>query len=67
MPHPIENFSLANKIAILANTEGWYLDYMEETYKRWFITGWLARSDVHIERTLGELGKSFTFVIDGAN
>ena len=67
VPYPLENFSLANKIAVLANTEGWYLDYMEETYKRWFINGWLAGSDENIRGTLRALGKSFESVIHAAN
>ena len=35
-PYPLTQFDLANKIAILGMNEGWGIDYVKITYRRWF-------------------------------
>ena len=29
VPYPLKNFDLANKIGLVANKEGWYLEYQD--------------------------------------
>ena len=36
VPYPLTQFDLANKLAILGLKEGWGVDYVRLTYKRWF-------------------------------
>ena len=36
VPYPLTQFDLANKLAILGLKEGWGVDYVQITYKRWF-------------------------------
>ena len=36
VPYPLTQFDLANKLAILGLREGWGIDYVQTTYKRWF-------------------------------
>jgi len=38
-PYPLKEFDLANHIAILGINEGWGIDYVISTYKRWFQEG----------------------------
>ena len=38
-PYPLKEFDLANQIAILGMNEGWGIDYVILTYKRWFQGG----------------------------
>ncbi len=39
VPYPLTEFDLANKLAILGLKEGWGIDYVRLTYKRWFQEG----------------------------
>jgi len=38
-PYPLKEFDLANQIAILGMNEGWGIDYVILTYKRWLQKG----------------------------
>ena len=38
-PYPLSQFDLANQIANLGMEEGWGIDYVKLTYKRWFEEG----------------------------
>jgi 2-hydroxychromene-2-carboxylate isomerase len=38
-PYPIEEFDLANQVAVLAAGEGWCLGYAKAFYRRWFQNG----------------------------
>lgn len=50
-PYPLTQFDLANKIAILGMNEGWGIDYVKITYKRWFEEG----KEPAIEPNLSEI------------
>ena len=39
-PCPLAELSLANQITGLGCNEGWCLDYVTETRRRWFGEGW---------------------------
>ena len=36
-PYPLKEFDLANRIAVLGMQEGWCSNYVQETYRRWFL------------------------------
>ncbi len=62
-PYPLRNFDFANKVGIVANNEGWFLDYFEETYKQWFLEGKEAGSAKNLKATLENLGKNMSIVV----
>ena len=66
-PYPLKNFDIANKVSIVSNNEGWFLDYFEETYKQWFIEGKEAGSEENLKATLIILGKKLSDVLQNAN
>ena len=55
VPYPLQEFDLANKIGLVANKEGWYLEYFRETYKVWFLEGKEAGSEQNLEETFKNL------------
>ena len=57
VPYPLQEFDLANKIGLVANKEGWFLEYFRETYKVWFLEGKEAGSERNLEETFKNLEK----------
>ena len=53
VPYPLSEFDLANKLAILGLKEGWGIDYVRLTYKRWFQEG----KEPAIEPNISEIFK----------
>ncbi len=53
VPYPLKEFDLANKLAILGLEEGWGIDYVRLTYKRWFQEG----KEPAIEPNISEICK----------
>ena len=53
VPYPLTEFDLANKLAILGLKEGWGVDYVKLTYKRWFQEG----KEPAIEPNISEICK----------
>ena len=43
-PYPLQAFDQANKVGIVLNQQGRYLEYFEETYRLWFVSGMEAGS-----------------------
>mgnify|MGYP001485095567 CR=1 FL=1 len=66
-PYPLQNFDMANRVGIVSNNEGWYLDYFEETYKQWFLEGKEPGSEENLLVTLRNLGKSMSSVVKNAS
>ena len=66
IPYPLQNFDLANKVGLVANNEGWYLEYFREAYKVWFLKGKEAGSEQNLRETFKKLGKNFAQVIEKA-
>jgi 2-hydroxychromene-2-carboxylate isomerase len=66
-PYPLSEFDLANRVAIVAETEGWCRDYIRETYRRWFELGEAAGGRANLDATLASLGHDPEAVIDRAN
>jgi 2-hydroxychromene-2-carboxylate isomerase len=56
-PYPLAEFDLANRIAILAASEGWCPDYAVSAYRAWFHSGQEPGSEAGLSRTLEEVGQ----------
>ena len=65
-PYPLQEFDLANRIALLARQEGWCEDYVRGTYKHWFVDGHEAGSDLNLSQTLSEIGQDKSRVLERA-
>ena len=66
-PYPLSEFDLANKIAILGLKEGWGIDYVRLTYKRWFQEGKEPATEPNISEICAELKLNKEQVISKAN
>lgn len=55
-PYPLEDFDLANRVAVVGAGEGWCSDYVRATYRRWFIDGEPAGSEPNLSESLAEIG-----------
>ena len=67
VPYPLSEFDLANKIAILGLKEGWGIDYVRLTYKRWFQEGKEPATEPNISEICNELKLDKEQVIFKAN
>lgn len=65
-PYPLENFDLANRVAILGRQEGWCADYVTATYRRWFQQGQPAGSEPNLRDSLDEIGQNPDRVVAAA-
>ena len=65
-PYPLQEFDLANRVAVLASQEGWCEDYVRGTYMRWFVDGHEAGSDFNLSHTLSEIGQDKSRVLERA-
>ena len=66
-PYPLSEFDLANKIAILGLKEGWGINYVRLTYKRWFQDGKEPATEPNISEICAELKLNKEQVISKAN
>ena len=67
VPYPLTKFDLANKIAILGLKEGWGIDYVRLTYKRWFQEGKEPATEPNISEICKELKIDKEKVISNVN
>jgi len=67
VPYPLTEFDLANKLAILGLKEGWGIDYVRLTYKRWFQEGKEPATEPNISEICKELKIDKENVISNAN
>ena len=67
VPYPLTEFDLANKLAILGLKEGWGIDYVRLTYKRWFQEGKEPATEPNISEIFKELKIDKEKVISNAN
>jgi 2-hydroxychromene-2-carboxylate isomerase len=56
-PYPLQEFDLANRVAILGAKEGWCADYVRATYRRWFQQGQEPGSEPNLSDSLREIGQ----------
>tara|TARA_Y100001970_G_scaffold155632_1_gene190583 strand:+ start:1143 stop:1733 length:591 start_codon:yes stop_codon:yes gene_type:complete len=67
VPYPLSQFDLANKLAVLGLKEGWGIDYVRLTYKRWFNLGKEPATEPNITEICSELKLDKEKVISKAN
>ena len=67
VPYPLTEFDLANKLAILGLKEGWGIDYVRLTYKRWFQEGKEPATEPNISEICKESKIDKEKVISNAN
>ena len=67
VPYPLSEFDLAIKLAILGLKEGWGIDYVRLTYKRWFQDGKEPATEPNISEICSELNIDKEQVISKAN
>mgnify|MGYP001279185333 CR=1 FL=1 len=65
VPYPLSQLDLANKLAILGLKEGWGIDYVRLTYKRWFQEGKEPATEPNISEIFQELKIDKKKVIEG--
>jgi 2-hydroxychromene-2-carboxylate isomerase len=56
-PYPLQNFDLANRVAILGAREGWCADYVRATYRRWFVEKQECGMEPNLSDSLREIGE----------
>jgi 2-hydroxychromene-2-carboxylate isomerase len=67
VPYPLRNFELANRVAVLGETEGWCADYVRATYRRWFVDGKEAGAEPNLSESLREIGQDPGRIISAAS
>ena len=65
--YPLPQFDLANRVAIVAATQGWCRDYVKAAYKLWMLEGSPAGSESNIERSVTAAGQRPNDVVEAAN
>ena len=66
-PYPLEQFDLANRVAVVGRKEGWCRDYVIATYRKWFQDSQPAGSDPNLTESLVEIDQCPERVIESAN
>ena len=67
VPHPLAEFDLANRVAVLGMQEGWGERYVQGTFRRWFEDRTEPGRDPNLGETLAELGLDAAAVVARAN
>lgn len=65
-PYPLKEFDLANRVAIVGESEGWCADYIRAVYRHWFHSGSEPGSEPGLADALREIGQSPARVIEAA-
>ena len=66
-PYPLKEFDRANQVGILLNSQGKYLEYIEETYRVWFLEGIEAGSEENLRKCLSKMSLNFDEIVTRAN
>lgn len=66
-PYPLEQFDLANRVAVAGRSEGWCRDYTLAAYRLWFERGIPAGSEENLREALSAIGLDHRRVTGDAN
>ena len=66
-PYPLKEFDLANQLAILGMNQGWGVEYVTLTYKKWFQQGKEPAIEPNLSEILNELNLNKDEVNKNAN
>ena len=56
-PYPLQQFDLANRLAVLGLSEGWGIPYIQASYRRWFVESQEPGLEPNLSRSLAEVGQ----------
>jgi 2-hydroxychromene-2-carboxylate isomerase len=65
-PYPLQEFDLANRLALLGLEEGWGKPYIVASYRRWFVDGQEPGMEPNLSASLGEVGQDPARVVGQA-
>ncbi|WP_397543043.1 2-hydroxychromene-2-carboxylate isomerase [Roseovarius salis] len=65
-PYPLPGLELANRVAVLAQEEGWVARYTRATYRLWFEKGRPAGEEPNLSASVAEAGRDPDKVIPQA-
>ncbi len=65
-PYPLQEFDLANRVALLGLEEGWGKPYIVASYRRWFVDGQEPGMEPNLTASLGEVGQDPARVVGEA-
>jgi 2-hydroxychromene-2-carboxylate isomerase len=63
VPYPLQQWDVANRIAVLGVREGWVADYARATYRRWFEQGLEPGSEPNLSQSLADIGQDAARVV----
>ena len=66
-PYPLKEFDLANQLAILGMEEGWGVEYVKLTYKRWFQEGKEPATEPNLSEIFKQLKLDKQEILSKAN
>jgi 2-hydroxychromene-2-carboxylate isomerase len=66
-PYPLKEFDRANLVGIVMERDGRYIEYLDETYRAWFLDGLEAGSDQNLKNVSSVLGVSLSEILDEAS
>ena len=66
-PYPLKEFDRTNLVGIVMKQDGKYLEYLEETYRAWFLDGLEAGSYQNLENVSRIMGVTLQEVLDAAS
>ena len=65
-PYPLKEFDLANRLAVLGVAEGWGIDYIQASYRRWFVDGQEPGVEPNLSASLGDVGQDPSLTVERA-
>ena len=65
-PYPLQEFDKANKVGIVLNQKGKYLEYFEETYRIWFVSGIEAGSEENLRQVFNSMQLNYDDIMHQA-
>jgi 2-hydroxychromene-2-carboxylate isomerase len=57
VPYPLKEFDLAHQVALLGLAEGWGIDYIRASYRRWFVDGLELGVEPNLSKSLRDVGQ----------
>ena len=64
VPYPLKKFDLANRIAVLGMQEGWCSNYVQATYRRWFLEWLEPGSEPNVSESIREIGQDSERILE---
>ncbi|MFO1160877.1 MAG: DsbA family protein [Reyranellaceae bacterium] len=65
-PYPLQEFDLANRLALLGLAEGWGKPYIVASYRRWFVDGQEPGREPNLSASLAEAGQQTARTVERA-